>query len=85
VNMLRIFVVVAALAPVSAFACTAEDINAKATELSTSLQTLAAKDQKKAMEVTQRMQAIQAKQQAPGSMTEACKMYDELLAEVKGK
>lgn len=84
-KMLRIFVVVAALAPVSAFACTTEDITAKATELSTSLQTLAAKDQKKAMEVTQRMQQIQAKQQAPGSMADACKMYDELIAEAKGK
>lgn len=82
-KILKILVIAAALAPVSAFACTMEEVNAKATELSTSLQALVARDQTKAMAVTQRMQDIQMKQANPGSMQEVCKMYDELIAEMK--
>ena len=62
-----------------ALACTAEEAQSKATELSTKMQELAAKDPQKAAEVGQKLSAAQT--QAVTDLDGACKLYDEMLAE----
>ena len=70
---------VVAAAP--SFACTAEETTAKATEVSQKMQELAAKDPQKAATVAQKMSAAQA--QAATDIDGACKLYDDMLAELK--
>lgn len=69
-----------ALASSSAFACTAEELQGKATELTTKMQALVAKDPQKAGEIGQKMSMTQASQAS--DMDGACKAYDDLLAEI---
>ncbi len=68
------------LAATPSFACTAEDLTAKATEISQKMQELAARDPQKAAAVSQKMAAGQA--QAATDLSGACKVYDEMLAEL---
>lgn len=63
-----------------ALACTAEDVQAKAQELATKVQELAAKDPQKAGEFAQKMSSAQTA--TVTDMEGACKLYDELLAEL---
>ncbi|WP_047146595.1 hypothetical protein [Aquamicrobium sp. LC103] len=64
-----------------ALACTAEDAQSKATELSTKMQELATKDPQKAAELAQKLSAAQT--QAVSDLEGACKLYDDMLAELK--
>ncbi|GHC79478.1 hypothetical protein [Limoniibacter endophyticus] len=64
----------------AAFACTAEEATAKATEVSQKMQELAAKDPQKASEVAQKMASAQS--QTATDLAGACKVYDDLLAEL---
>ncbi|MGS1095689.1 hypothetical protein ACVCNR_14015 [Aquamicrobium terrae] len=68
------------MAATPAFACTAEEAQSKAMELSTKMQALAATDPQKAMDVGQKLSAAQS--QAPTDLAGACKTYDELLEEL---
>lgn len=71
---------VVAMAATPSFACTAEEATAKATEVSQKMQDLAAKDPQKATEVAQKMSAAQS--QAITDLEGACKLYDDMLAEL---
>lgn len=62
------------------FACTVEEVQAKAMEVATKMQTLAATDPQKATEIAQKLQASQT--QATTDLEGACKTYDDLLAEL---
>lgn len=64
----------------AALACTPEELQSKATDLTTKMQTLVAKDPQKAGEVGQKMAGIQANQAS--DIDGACKLYDDLLAEI---
>ncbi len=72
--------VVALVSSSAAMACTPEELQSKAMDLSTQMQTLVAKDPQKAGEVGQKMAAIQTNQAT--DMDSACKLYDDLLAEI---
>lgn len=80
---MKAFLLTAALivAATPSFACTAEEATAKATELSQKMQELAAKDPQKASEIAQKMSAAQT--QAATDLDSACKVYDDMLAELK--
>ena len=71
---------VIAMAATPSFACTAEEATAKATEVSQKLQELAAKDPQRATEVAQKMSVAQT--QVVSDMEGACKLYDDMLAEL---
>ncbi|WP_313195734.1 hypothetical protein [Shinella zoogloeoides] len=71
---------VIAMAATPSFACTAEEATAKATEVSQKMQDLAAKDPQKATEVAQKISAAQS--QAVTDLEGACKLYDDMLAEL---
>ena len=62
-----------------ALACTPEEAQAKATEISTKMQELAIKDPQKAAQVGQKLSEAQA--QSVTDVESACKLYDEMLAE----
>ncbi|ERI15452.1 hypothetical protein L614_002200000190 [Ochrobactrum sp. J50] len=68
------------VAATPSFACTAEEATAKATEVSQKMQELAAKDPQKAATVAQKMSAAQT--QAATDLDGACKVYDDMLAEL---
>ena len=68
------------LAATPSFACTAEDLTAKAAEISQRMRELAAKDPEKAAAVSQNMTA--GKAQAATDLSGACKVYDDMLAEL---
>jgi hypothetical protein len=67
------------IAATPSFACTAEDLTAKATEVSQKMQELTAKDPQKAAAVAQKMTAGQA--QTATDPNGACKLYDDILAD----
>lgn len=69
------------MAATPAFACTAEEAQAKAMELSTKMQELAASNPQKAMEIGQKLSSAQS--QATTDLEGACKLYDELLEDMK--
>ena len=69
-----------ALAATPALACTQDEATAKAMEISQKMQELAAKDPQKAGEVAQKLSALQS--QGVSDLAEACKVYDEVLAEI---
>ena len=71
---------VVAMAATPSFACTAEEATAKATQVSQKMQELAAKDPQKMQEVAQKMSTAQT--QAVSDLEGACKLYDDLLAEM---
>lgn len=74
---------VLAFSAAGAMACSPEDLQAKATELSTKLQDLVAKDPVKAGEVGQRLGALQTGDVATiDDLEPACKLYDDMLAEI---
>jgi len=62
-----------------ALACTAEEAQSKATELSTKMQELVATNPQKAAEVGQKLSEAQT--QSVTDLESACKLYDEMLAE----
>lgn len=64
----------------AALACTPEELQSKATDLTTRMQSLVAKDPQRAGDVGQKMANIQANQ--ANDMATACKLYDDLLAEI---
>ncbi|MGV3576150.1 MAG: hypothetical protein ACO1O4_13575 [Devosia sp.] len=64
----------------AAFACTAEDLQAKAMEVSTKVQTVIAANPDKATEITAKFTALQTN--PPADVASACKVYDDLLAEL---
>lgn len=65
----------------AALACTAEELQAKATEVSTKMQALAAKDPQKASEISSKLASVQTTQVT--DMEGACKVYEELSAELE--
>jgi hypothetical protein len=69
---------VALLAGSSAYACTADELTAKATAFATKLQDLAKKDPQKASAWSQQYAAKSAS--PPTNVDEACKFYDDLAA-----
>lgn len=69
---------VALLSGSTAYACTSDEMTAKAMAFSTKMQDLAKKDPQKASEWSQKYAAKQAT--PPTSLDEACKYYDDLLA-----
>ncbi|MFC3205153.1 hypothetical protein [Aquamicrobium soli] len=69
------------MAAAPSFACTAEEAQAKATELATKLQELSASDPQKATEVSQKMAAAQT--QSATDLDGVCKLYDDMLTEVQ--
>lgn len=66
----------------AALACTPEDLQAKATELTNQIQTLVVQDPQKAADVGEKMAAMQAEMQKATDMDGVCKLYDDLLAEI---
>ncbi len=80
-------IVVAALAIIalsgsSAFACTQQELQAKAMAFSAKLQDLAKKDPQKASAWSQQYAAKMGA--APTNVDEACKFYDDLTATIPG-
>ena len=70
-----------AMAATPALACTAEEATAKATELSTKLQELAASDPQKAGELAQKL--TEGQTQVATNLEGACEYYDNILAEIE--
>ncbi|MDB5616991.1 hypothetical protein [Tardiphaga sp.] len=71
------------LAAAPAFAaCTEQQVSDKAMQVSAKLETLTAKDPKKAEEVMMKMVAAQSDPKATASVDAMCKSYDDLLAEI---
>ncbi|MBB4091687.1 hypothetical protein HGG72_22505 [Ochrobactrum pecoris] len=62
------------------FACTAEEVQAKAMEVATKMQEVAAANPQKAQEIAQKMSGAQT--QATSDLEGACKVYDDLLADL---
>lgn len=62
-----------------ALACTTEEMQAKATEISMKMQELALANPQKAAEVAQKLSEAQT--QSVTDLESACKLYDEMLAE----
>ncbi len=79
---MKTYLLTAALvfAATPSFACTAEDLTAKATEVSQKMQELAAKDPQKATAAAQKLSAVQT--EAATDLDGACKLYDDMLAEL---
>jgi len=66
-------------------ACTQQDAMAKAQQVSAKVQTLTAKDPQKAAAWAQKVSVAQQENFKPGTMPDfekACKMYDDMLAEL---
>lgn len=82
-NNMKTYLLTAALiiAATPSFACTAEDLTAKATEVSQKMQELAAKNPQRAAAVAQKMTEGQAK--TATDPNGACKLYDDILAELQ--
>ena len=64
----------------SAFACTPEELQAKAMELSTKVQTVVAANPDKATEISEKFTGLQTN--PPTDVASACVAYDDLLAEL---
>jgi hypothetical protein len=73
----------AVLSGSTAYACTPEELQAKAMAVSTKIQALAQKDPQKASEWSQKFAAQQGSAQ-PKTMDESCKFYDDILASIPG-
>lgn len=68
----------------AAFACTAEELQAKAMEVSTKVQTVIAAHPEKATEITEITEKFTALQTNPPTDVEsACKVYDDLIVEIE--
>lgn len=63
-----------------ALACTAEEAQSKAMEVSTKMQELAASDPQKAMGIAKRLSDAQS--QAATDLEGVCTSYDEMLSEL---
>lgn len=68
-------------ASTAAFACTAEELQAKAMEVSTKVQTVIAAHPEKATAITEKFTALQTN--PPADVESACKVYDDLLVEIE--
>ncbi|MBB4015143.1 hypothetical protein GGR16_000149 [Chelatococcus caeni] len=66
-----------------ALACSQQDVQAKAMELSTGLQQLAASNPQAAVDWSKKATDAQAKAQQASDMGQVCALYDELIAEMK--
>jgi outer membrane murein-binding lipoprotein Lpp len=75
---------IAALSSSAAYACTSEELQAKAMAISTKIQELAKKDPQKASEWSQKFAAQQQAAGQPKSIDEACKFYDDMIAGMPG-
>lgn len=64
----------------AAFACTPEELQAKAMELSTKVQTVVAANPDKTEEITSKFTGLQTN--PPTDVESACKAYDELIVEL---
>lgn len=62
-----------------ALACTTEEMQAKATEISMKMQELALSNPQKAAEIGQKLSQVQT--QSVTDLESACNLYDEMLAE----
>lgn len=69
------------MAATPAFACTTEELQSKAMEVSTRMQALAASNPQKATEIGQKLATAQS--QGATDLEGACKLYDELLEDMK--
>lgn len=67
-------------ASTAALACTPEELQTKAMELSTKVQTVIAAHPDKAAEISEKFTTLQTN--PPTDVTEACKVYDELILEL---
>ncbi|QPH53481.1 hypothetical protein [Pontivivens ytuae] len=65
----------------SALACTPEELQEKATQAATALQTIAASDPQRATELATEMQQQAVAMQTGASMEEICAFYDTVLEE----
>jgi len=70
----------AALSSSAAYACTTDELQAKAMAVSTKIQDMAQKDPQKASAWSQKFAAQQQGAAQPKTVDEICKMYDDLLA-----
>lgn len=64
-------------------ACTAEEAQAKANDVTVKLQELATKNPQKAMEVSQKIQETQSSLANTTDLETVCKAYDEMLDMMK--
>ena len=67
------------------FACTPEELTAKATDVSQKLQEMMAMDAQKANAILEKVTAKQSQMMKPDMMMDvedACKFYDEILADL---
>ena len=64
----------------AAFACTPEELQTKAMELSTKVQTVVAANPDKATEISQEFAGLQTN--PPTDVEAACKAYDDLMVEL---
>lgn len=64
----------------AALACTPQELQAKLTQLTTRIQTLAATNPQKVTDVSQKLGPLQARQTT--DLDGVCKKYDEFLAEL---
>ena len=75
-----------AVSAANAFACTAQDVQAKAMQVSQKMQELAQKDSNKLQAISAKAQEggqkLQAAMASGKGLEEVCKYYDELLAEM---
>lgn len=63
--------------------CSPEDAQAKAMELSTALQSLAASDPARMQEIATEMQTKAVELQTSGDMAGLCAYYDQLMADMQ--
>lgn len=84
--MKKLMIVTAALAamttPTFADECTNETLQAKAMEVSTKMQEMAATDPAKIAALTPKLQEAATRFQDGSNLEEACAYYDEILAEM---
>ncbi len=69
------------MAATPAFACTTEELQSKAMEVSSRMQELAASNPQKATEIGQKLATAQS--QGAADLEGTCKLYDELLEDMK--
>jgi hypothetical protein len=70
----------AALSSSAAYACTTDELQAKAMAVSTKIQDMTQKDPQKASDWSQKYAAQQQGSTQPKTVDEICKLYDDLLA-----
>lgn len=83
-TLLAAVALTALAAPLTAHAaCTPEDAQKKAQEMSAAVQAAVQKNPQQAQALMTKMQAVGAKYQTATASDDVCKAYDELIAEAK--